>query len=261
MINFHCLALLGCLAAVVYTAPCLSATAADQVAFTTTPNQVGLPRVGGKVRSSQELNDLMQQVIDREMAISYDQPRYLEELKKQACAGMPVCGVDVLTLPRVEVIPAKRLSKDILCTTPTCMIGLDETTTVSTTHSHEVGISAEVNASPFGMGVTFTTSYSYGFSSTNEASTTLKYDFYLDKGDFGYIGMASVQISARLRIRGCRCTHTCAILYPIDPADPSAPATCSSQSRPTRPIDETGHHEAVIMEGDVTRSIVAFVYI
>ncbi|KAF9014657.1 hypothetical protein BGZ52_006465 [Haplosporangium bisporale] len=243
------LVLLGLLASAGRAAPCFESMAADQASFFNSVDEVGLMPLSDTVHSASELNAQMQRLIDREMSISYNQGRYLEELKKQACrfyieygnvgiqGPLENCIVDVLTPPRIELIPTRRLSQDIHCTTQTCIIGYHDQTTVATTHSVEVGFSVETSAAPFGMGVTFTASASYGFSTTNEQSTTFSYEFQLEKGESGYIGVVSVQISAKIRRRGF------------------ARLPFSVES-----IDETAYHESVIMESNKPRSIVAFVH-
>ncbi|KAF9327687.1 hypothetical protein BG006_009038 [Podila minutissima] len=138
-----------------------------------------------------------------------------------------------------------QVSRDIICTTPSCSISLEETVTVSTTHSVEIGMSVEVSSKPFGMGVAFTTSVGYGFSSTSETSTALNYGFELEKGDSGYIGMVNAQISSRVRFRSCTC---------YDEA-------CSERCRNGQwQSDQTLHHQKVIMKNGTPRGYVAFIY-
>ncbi|KAF9969426.1 hypothetical protein BGZ73_008224 [Actinomortierella ambigua] len=146
------------------------------------------------------------------MSIEYHQARYMSALKERACLyrceEFPVavkiidCVVDVIEAPHIEVIPTRRLSHDIHCTTPTCTIGYEDRTTVSTTHSVNAGFGAAMSSAPFGMGVEFTKSVGYGFSKTNEESTAFSYEFNIEHGDSGYIGVASAQISAKIRRQG-----------------------------------------------------------
>ncbi|KFH66137.1 hypothetical protein MVEG_08238 [Podila verticillata NRRL 6337] len=218
------LVLLGLLASAGRAAPCFESMAADQASFFNSVDEVGLMPLSDTVHSASELNAQMQRLIDQYGNVGIQGP--LED-----------CIVDVLTPPRIELIPTRRLSQDIHCTTQTCIIGYHDQTTVATTHSVEVGFSVETSAAPFGMGVTFTASASYGFSTTNEQSTTFSYEFQLEKGESGYIGVVSVQISAKIRRRGF------------------ARLPFSVES-----IDETAYHESVIMESNKPRSIVAFVH-
>lgn len=54
--------------------------------------------------------------------------------------------------------PSHQIFTNILCTTISCNIGLEETVTVSKTHSAEAGFSVEVSVKPFGVGMAFTVS-------------------------------------------------------------------------------------------------------
>ncbi|KAG0010958.1 hypothetical protein BGZ81_002471 [Podila clonocystis] len=239
-----CLMLLGLLMAVSYAAPCTAATKADQLAFTVAPDHGGLMHFDG-VHSRSELNDLMQNVIDEDMQIRVNHATYLDELKRQVCLWYQKCELQVLTTPRVELIPARRLTDDILCNNPDgCQISYGEETTISSTHSQEVGFSVQMNSAPFGMGVTFETSFGFGFSTTNQVSTIVTYGFNVRKGEIGFIGMANAQISAKIRVRGCRCPGI---------------GFCVGQC-PSPTTDETGFHESVIMENNKPRGIVTFVF-
>ncbi|KAG0362888.1 hypothetical protein BGZ54_008458 [Gamsiella multidivaricata] len=71
------------------------------------------------------------------------------------------------------------------------MIGYHDQMSVSTTHSTDVGISVEASSAPFGIGVTFTASASYGSSVINEELTTFCYGFDIEEGDPGYIAIAN----------------------------------------------------------------------
>ncbi|KAF9942988.1 hypothetical protein BGZ67_008619, partial [Mortierella alpina] len=227
------LGLLGLLTVTVHAAPCSEESATDQIVFfvaqdqtvarhqtvakhqivaqdravaldqVVAPDQVAVPRRRGRtVRSAGDLNALMQREIDQNMTIAVDMNLYWDNVH-QLCGGYNTCLLESLSDIRVELIPAERLSQEILCTTPSCTIGFQETTTVSTTHSFEAGFSAEMSAAPFGMGVTFTASVSYGFSRTNEVSQAFNYEFNLERGARGYIGMVNAQISHKLRVMGC----------------------------------------------------------
>ncbi|KAG0012121.1 hypothetical protein BGZ81_001751 [Podila clonocystis] len=66
------------------------------------------------------------------------------------------CVVEILGKPTIQLIPTELVSKDIACNTKTCHYGLQETVTVSTTGSVEVGMTIEAGAEPFDVGVKFT---------------------------------------------------------------------------------------------------------
>ncbi|KAF9308647.1 hypothetical protein BG003_010796 [Podila horticola] len=188
----------------------------------------------------------MARLIRSEMDILVNAAEYGRELMAKVCAGYQPCQIEVLSMPTVQVIPTKQISKDIICTTPTCSIGLEESVSISTTHSREVGLSMEAGAKPFGVGVTFTASAKYGFSATKETSTSLTYTFNLDKGDSGYIGMVNAQISAKVRIAGCKCA--------------SGDGQCYHKCRTSPDFTQTGHHEVVVEKDGVPRAFVAFVH-
>ncbi|KAF9297703.1 hypothetical protein BGZ74_009681 [Mortierella antarctica] len=217
------LTLIGLLAAIGSAAPvCVVSDARDQVVFSHDgPEDVLRPKDGGIVylpprRSrSVDLDARMRDLIAREMTIEYNGSEYEQGLADDLCLG-------------------RRLGET-----------LEETVTVSTTHSVEIGMSIEVSSKPFGMGVAFTTSVGYGFSSTSETSTALNYGFELEKGDSGYIGMVNAQISSRVRFRSCKC---------YDQA-------CVNQCRNGQwQSDQTLHHQKVIMKNGTPRGYVAFVY-
>ncbi|KAF9310388.1 hypothetical protein BG003_008626 [Podila horticola] len=200
------LLLLGSLASIGYGAPCNAITTAGQVEFTTAPSDVGIAQVGVRMLGSvSELEGQMRKVIERDMPIVVDLRKYafavMDEVRDKH--GLRHVQLRDIAMPRVELIPAKRLSYDIRCTTRTCKIAHTKTTTVSTTHSGTVGLSAEVGAKPFGVGVQFTASVGYGFSRTDEESTAFTYEFEVDRGDSGYIAVVNAQISGHMTIKGC----------------------------------------------------------
>ncbi|KAI9237869.1 MAG: hypothetical protein BYD32DRAFT_461203 [Podila humilis] len=147
--------------------------------------------------------------------------------------------------PVIRVIPTRQISDDIICTTATCTIGFAKSVSVSTTHSAEVSLSITAGAKPFGIGMEFTTTVGYGYSNTAEESTTLSYNFDLVRGEAGYIGMANAEVSADVRVSGCRCNSF----------------ICSAQcsfSGPT--MTDTGHHQAVILKNGIPRGFVSFIF-
>ncbi|KAF9082818.1 hypothetical protein BGX23_012040 [Mortierella sp. AD031] len=114
---------------------------------------------------------------------------------------------EIIFLPEIELIPTRHVSKEIVCSTTSCTVGLHESVSVSTTHSFEASFLVEIGAKPFGVGMSFTASLGYGYSKTNEVSTQLSYEFTTDKGDRGYIGFVNAQDlpelgSRRVRVLG-----------------------------------------------------------
>ncbi|KAG0344680.1 hypothetical protein BG005_001717 [Podila minutissima] len=202
-------------------------------------------------RKNEDLNAKMQGVIQKEMTTTYNQPMYLEALKAKVCGVdasgnfIAHCQIDIISRPVIRVIPTRQISDDIICTPATCSIGFAKSVSVSTTHSAEVSLSITAGAKPFGIGMDFTTTVGYGYSNTAEESTTLSYNFDLVRGDSGYIGMVNAEVSADVKVSGCRCnSFVCSI-------------QCSS-SGPT--MTETGHHEAVIMLNGSPRGFITFFF-
>ncbi|KAF9094445.1 hypothetical protein BGX23_002108 [Mortierella sp. AD031] len=212
-----------------------------------------------RTHSRTDLNARMQRIIENDIGISYRAGDYLDALKEYICTHpypgqsyrLVDCNIDVLSAPVIKVIPAKRLSKTLDCPNDSCSIGFTESVSVSTTHSVETGISMGTSATPFGLGVSFTNSLGYGYSQTKEESVALDFTFNLLRGEAGYIAMANVQISAKLRVRGCRCHPLC-----VD-------SSCRSHCHPGSDnlVDEVGHHEKVVTEDNVPAGIVSFVFI
>ncbi|KAG0033510.1 hypothetical protein BGZ82_006087 [Podila clonocystis] len=253
----------GLLASLASAAPtCFDSDARNQEVFThvghrkppTEPRDDGgiiyLPPT--RSRKNLDLDDMMKEVVLKEMMTTYNEPAYLESLKAKACGAdefgyyIADCQIEILSRPVISVIPTKRISQDILCSPLTCAITYSESVSVSTTHSAEVSLSITAGAKPFGVGMDFTTTVGYGYSNTAEQSTTVSYNFDLVRGDAGYIGMVNAQVSAKLNISGCRCNNfLCAI-------------QCSSSGEK---MTETGHHEAVILQNGVPRGYVSFIYI
>ncbi|KAG0065863.1 hypothetical protein BGZ89_007845 [Linnemannia elongata] len=197
--------------------------------------------------SVNELERQMRKVIDRDMPIVVDQQKYMFQVMDDVREKHGLRSVRLMdvAIPRIELIPAKRLSHDIRCTTRTCKVAHTKTTTISTTHSGTVGLSAEVGAKPFGVGVQFTASVSYGFSRTDEESSAFTYEFELDRGEAGYIAVVNAQISAKMRIMGCK-------------GEQRHQNGCDHDGQ--WDFEKSGFHESVIMEGTQPRSIIAFVY-
>ncbi|KAK5820641.1 hypothetical protein F5H01DRAFT_378034 [Linnemannia elongata] len=256
------IAVVGLLASLASAAPtCFDSDARQQQVFTHAGRREPLTKPhddGGIIfippsrsRKNFDLDDMMEKLIQTEMQTTYSHADYMASLKAQVCGKnesgtfIAQCQLEILSRPDIRVIPTKSISKDILCSTATCSIALEETVSISTTHSVEVSLAITAGAKPFGIGMEFTVTTSYGFSNTAEQSTALSYSFDLVRGDTGYIGIVNAQVSAQVRVSGCRCDN---FLCEIQ---------CSS-SGPT--MTETGHHEAVILQNGKPRGYVSFVY-
>ncbi|KAG0094035.1 hypothetical protein BGZ93_007577 [Podila epicladia] len=162
---------------------------------------------------TEDLTAMMRKLIANEMEIDYNPVKYrdamfIEAVKSQPGYEITNFELQVLSEPKVQVIPVKQVSRDIYCSTSKCKIGLDESVTVSTTHSTEIGASIEISGKPFGVGASFTTSVSYSVSHGKETSTALSYEFELNQKDTGYIGMVNAQISAQVSIRASTAVAT-----------------------------------------------------
>jgi hypothetical protein len=196
-----------------------------------------------------DIENQMQNIIDTEMKYTYDRDQYLRGLIEELCyeKGQYLfnCRIDILSEPRIKIIPTQQLSDDMYCTTPSCEITYAKTRTISTTNSGEVGFSTELSAKPFGLGVSFTVTASLGFSETDEVSTSVSYAFTLKDGQAGYIAMANAQISAQVQRRGCRCIEGMDCDY-----------ECSG---PDYPVNEIAYHESVVLKNGTPRGIVTFI--
>ncbi|KAF9973774.1 hypothetical protein BGZ73_002962 [Actinomortierella ambigua] len=208
-----------------------------------------------KVRNAQELEALMQQVIVDEMTHAYHESKYIASLRSAlrcyetfGVGWSPFnCKLKVLSAPQIQVIPVQRLTEDVLCSTSSCTIDRQQSTTVSTTHSLDAGLALKINSNPFSAGVSFTKSSNYKFSVANEKETSISYAFDLEKSDKGYVGLVGAQISAKILAQQCMCLYTPQMMYDC--------SICISEWKDVA----NGFHEAVIMQGDKPRSIVSFV--
>jgi len=254
------IAVFGLLASLASAAPtCFNSDARQQEVFThagrrqppTKPYDDGgiiyIPP--SRSRKNTDLDEMMWNLIRREMNTTYHEANYKASLIEKVCGEdefgnyIAKCQLQILSNPVIRVIPTRAISKDIICSTETCTIGLQESVSVSTAHSTEVSVSITAGAKPFGIGMEFTTTLGYGFSSTAEESTALSYEFHLVKGNIGYIGMVNAEVSAQVHVSGCRCRDF----------------ICEIQcTAPT--MSETGHHEAVILQNGIPRSFVSFIY-
>ncbi|KAF9329556.1 hypothetical protein BG006_007380, partial [Podila minutissima] len=109
-----------------------------------------------------DLTAMMRKLIAKEMEIEYNAIKYRDAMFIEA------------------VIPVKQISRDIYCSTAKCKTGLEESVTVSTTHSTEIGASVEISGKPFGVGTSFTASAIYSVSHGKEMSIALSYESELD---------------------------------------------------------------------------------
>ncbi|KAF9392263.1 hypothetical protein CPB97_002829 [Podila verticillata] len=143
----------------------------------------------------------------------------------------------VLTTLTIKIIPAKQVSDDILCSSSTCHIGLEETDTVSTTQSSELEFSARGH-----------------FSETVKSSTALNYQLDLVQGDAGYIGMVDVHVLADVEHSGCQCHGSDILIVMCKMSIQHCHAFGTS-------FMEMAYHDAVVWRDRRPRSIVSFVYI
>ncbi|KAG0289142.1 hypothetical protein BGZ97_006566 [Linnemannia gamsii] len=264
----------GLLASLASTAPsCFDSDARKQEVFTQAGHREPptKPRDDGGIiylpptrsRNNFDLDAMMQELIRKDMTTTYRQPEYLESLRDKICVGLDApgprydyilnCQIEILSKPVIRVIPAKAVSNEILCSSPTCAVAYEETVSVSTTHSTEVSLSVTAGAKPFGIGMEFTATAGYGYSNTAEESTTIGYTFNLDRGDMGYIGIVNAEVSATVRVSGCLCA-----MYP--PVPSVCQALCLLYPTSNLNVNETGHHEAVILQNGKPRGYVSFVY-
>ncbi|KAF9135277.1 hypothetical protein BGX30_011598 [Mortierella sp. GBA39] len=213
-----------------------------------------------KTRTLDDMNTQMQGIIDQELEFTYDHTKYLLALHETMCKQPSnsdliyyYCVVKVLTLPVIELIPAKQVSKVIACSTPTCVIGLFQSVTVGSTHSTEVGLSVQTDAKPFEAGLTLNKSVlGYGYSVSNQETMDLNHDLDLKYGETGFVALVNAQASAKVRIRACKCQmgieySTCMILCRVLPGKYA--------------VDETAFHEAIILQSRTAKTLVSFIYL
>ncbi|KAF9965579.1 hypothetical protein BGZ70_004567 [Mortierella alpina] len=240
---YKCLvfSLVGCLAAVSQAAPCMSEWSVSrpqhplgrgehtEIIIGGEKSLGGVPTRGRKFRSADDLTEDMKEQIEDEMGFDFDSQAYIRTLAGEVGCFSPMCDLEIISTAVIEVIPVTRLSGDIFCQTETCTIRFHGPITISTIHSED-SFSAEVSSEPFAKGVSFKDSESYGFSQANDESTELNYEFNLKKGDLGYLGIVSAQISTRVRAR-----------Y----SDLDSTAHCALPAN-TRTLVKEGYHEAVV---------------
>lgn len=249
--------------------PTLTSAAPLQSAFprhrphtaTNTMDATGITYLpANKTRALNDMNTQMQGIIDQELEFAYDHTKFLFALRETMCkqpsnSGMIYyyCVVEVLTPPVIDLIPAKQVSKAIVCSTPTCVIGLYQSVTVGSTHSTEVGFSVQTGAKPFEDGLTLNKSFlGYEYSASNKETMDLNHQLGLQYGETGFIALVNAQASARVRIRACKCQagieySTCMILCRVLPSKHA--------------VDEAAFHEAIILQSRAAKTLVSFIYL
>ncbi|KAG0341703.1 hypothetical protein BG000_008264 [Podila horticola] len=192
---------------------------------------------------------MMQRLIDDEMATQYHDARYAESFKAIVCGSkinLHYCRIEILEPPTIQVIPANLVSNDIYCNTPTCSISLtDHYVYIRTTHSNEEGMTIVAGSGPFDDAVEFTAATGYGFSESSETLASLSYTFNLREGDMGHVSIVGAQMSAKVRLAGCKC---------------ASDLECLACKRLGPNYKEVGHHEVVVLKNGSPRSYVGFVH-
>ncbi|KAG0089058.1 hypothetical protein BGZ93_005944 [Podila epicladia] len=196
-----------------------------------------------------ELETMMQRLITDEMATQYHQALYVESLNATVCGtkiNLHYCQIEILEPPTIHVIPAKLISFDVFCNTPTCSISLtDQYVYIRTTHSDEKGMMIVAGSGPFENAVEYTAATGYGFSDSSETLASLSYTFSLREGDAGHVSIVNAQVSANVRLAGCKCASDLECLV------------CKTMGLNYK---EDGHHEVVVLKNGVPRSYVGFVH-
>jgi hypothetical protein len=209
-----------------------------------------------KAPNNYDLNALMEELIDEEMATTYLPLKYIHHLKDTLCEEKENgdiiynCKIDIISSPVIRIIPTKVISREIFCSSSTCSIGVADTVSVSTTHSDEDSLPITAGARPFEIGMEFTDEAGYGYSQTTQELTELYYNYDLVQGDMGHVSLISVEVSASMHITGCR-LNTRHAAYPLK-------ALLCSITGPT--LNEVGHHESVILKNGQPRGYVSFVH-
>ncbi|KAF8942209.1 hypothetical protein BGZ47_006740, partial [Haplosporangium gracile] len=207
-------------------------------------------------RTAVNLNATMQKIITNEMNFNYSFGKYGSAVVRSypSLAGpneiWAAGGIVFFSPLTIELIPVRQ-SPTTLSVPRTCAVfPWRRLFGVSKTYNVDFGIAIELSGKVFGADVAFTASVGYGFSTSKEKSTNLTYTFNLLKGDVGYVGMANVQISAKTRVRGCKRGGT--------DWEIACRFFCTNPNHPNR-VDETKHHEVVIVQNGNPKSVVAFI--
>ncbi|KAF9326335.1 hypothetical protein BGZ91_001984 [Linnemannia elongata] len=216
-----------------------------------TPAIVYLPHT--KRRTSLDLDDIMQSLIDKKLAFDYDAEAYHASLVKSICNNpysdyyIEDCKITILSEPKIKVIPTKRLTSEIDCKSSSCKIFYRETVGVWTTHSHETTLPIRVGKVPFQDGIEFQKSLGYGFGTIYGVEVPIDYQFDLTEGDKGHIAIVGAEISAKIRVTGCERSR-----------DDIRRGSCNSECSTF--LDQTGHNEVIITQnGYDPKAILAFV--
>ncbi|KAG0030593.1 hypothetical protein BGZ81_002458 [Podila clonocystis] len=192
-----------------------------------------------------DLDTRMQRLIDDEMATQYHRAQYVESLKATVCGtkiNLHFCQIEILEPPTIQVIPANLVSSDIYCNTPTCSVSLtDHYVYIRTTNSNEKGMTIVAGSEPFEDAVEFMATNGYGFSESSETLVSLTYTFNLREGDTGHVSIVNAQVSAKVRLVGCKC---------------SSDLECLACKKLGPNYKEVGHHEVVVLKNGVPRSYV-----
>ncbi|KAK3812352.1 MAG: hypothetical protein JOS17DRAFT_807113 [Linnemannia elongata] len=213
-----------------------------------------------KSRTLDDMNTQMQGIIDQELEFTYDHTKYLLALRETICKQPSnsdmiyyYCVVEVLTSPVIELVPAKQVSRAIVCSTPTCVVVLCQSVTVGSTHSTEVGFSVQTGDKPFVAGLTLNKSFlGYGYSTSNQETMDLDHQLDLQYGETGFVALVNAQASTKVRIRACKCQMgieygTCMILCRVLPGKHA--------------VDETAFHEAIILQSRTAKTLVSFMFL
>ncbi|KAF9126346.1 hypothetical protein BGX30_015286 [Mortierella sp. GBA39] len=206
-----------------------------------------------KRRTRPDLDAIMQALIDKKLTFDYDAKAYHANLVESICNDpssyyqITDCKITILSEPKIQVIPTQRLSDNIICKTSSCKVAHDDAVSVWTTHSDETTLPIRVGGEPFQVSVDLHRSLGYGFSNSVQALAPIYYQLDLVEGDEGYIAMVSAEISAKIRVTGCK-------RYRDDVRRGSSNFGCSTF------IDQTGHNEVVITQnGYDPKAIIAFI--
>lgn len=119
------------------------------------------------------------------------------------------CTLDVLSAPTIRVIPIHHISKDILVYDPDLL----------------------------------------WLQLHSETTTALNYNFELERGDSGYIGIVNAQISATVRLSMCKCLY-----HEYETCTEKCIVKCRWASV------EIGHHKKVILKNEIPRGYVAICF-
>lgn len=204
-----------------------------------------------------ELEETFEDIIKSKMGFTFSSYPWAVAYEAELCRRMYDkdhrlfnCIVINRSLASIKALPVRTLSGEVICDDqPTCTVIQTASVQVSTTHSADTGLPAEMSATSFSKSVRFDDpSATYGFNVTKASSMFVTYLFDLPRGQTGFVGLVNAQILVDVDIEACAC--------PIDLSDAECEVECKNDSRT---ITQSGYHEAVIFQNGGSAGLVGLI--